>query len=244
MNWKELEDFEGFPKILRKFQVEAIGYFVLLFGLYKKIVPVVDTLTKKNNATSIIDLCSGSGLPSIYIASKLPNKLPILLTDKYPQHIPPHTTVTYTSTSVDCTTLQLQPNIVYTMYNAFHHFTKVQQVALLQHFAKHNATLLIVEIVTPTIWSVLQVILASTVVQLVVTPFIKPFNWLRLLFTYIIPINIITVLYDGVVSVLKAKSKAQYQHIVAPLHSNNYSITVRSVFQFPTQLVTIIATPI
>jgi hypothetical protein len=50
---------------------------------------------------------------------------------------------------------------------------------------------------------------------LVLTPFIRPFSLKRMIFTYIIPINIITITFDGIVSVLKSRSVKQYQGLFA-----------------------------
>jgi hypothetical protein len=52
----------------------------------------------------------------------------------------------------------------------------------------------------------LKIIFTTTIGQIILTPFVKPFSWMRLVFTYIIPINLFTITWDGVVSVLKSES--------------------------------------
>jgi hypothetical protein len=243
MKLKELEDYEGFPKTLRKFQVETIGYLVQMFGVYKSVPTILDALIKKNKINSIVDLCSGSGLPSIYVKKRMQQKAPILLTDKFPQVIPNIEGVNYENTSVDILQLQPQPNILYTIYNAFHHFTEVEKKNILEKFRNNKATLFIVEVIEPSLISLINVLFASTIVQLCIAPFIKPFSWVRLFFTYIIPINIVTVLIDGIISVLKSKSKKQYQQLVQNVSTKNYTLETKAIFNFPTKIITITAQP-
>jgi hypothetical protein len=222
MKLKELEDYENFPPILRKFQVETIGYLVQLFGVYKPVVKIMDSLLYKNKFIQIVDLCSGSGLPSIFIKKNMAQNLPFVLTDKFPQTIPTTIGISYTNESVEILHIEPQRDTLYTLYNAFHHFTDEEKYSLIEKFKRHNATLLIVEVIEPSVFAFVQVLLASTLVQLCIAPFIKPFSWLRLLFTYIIPINIITVLVDGIISILKSKSKNKYQELLHNISTKNY----------------------
>jgi len=56
--------------------------------------------------------------------------------------------------------------------------------------------------------------LTTTIGCLLLTIFIKPFSLIRLLFTYILPVNILTITYDGMISVLKSRSLKQYQTLL------------------------------
>jgi hypothetical protein len=243
MQMKELEDYDWFPKTLRTFQMQTIGFMAQLFGLYKPVIPLLLQFVQKQKLTSIVDLCSGSGLPSIYIKERFPISIPFLLTDKYPQAIPMKEGISYATESSSVFDLVPKSNSLYTMYNAFHHFTDAEKLELLQQFKKHKATLCIVEIITPSMQNILQVIIASTLVQLLIAPFIKPFSWKRLLFTYILPVNIITVLVDGIITVFKCRTKKQYQHLVQSLNSLDYNIETNAIFSFPNKIIVLTAQP-
>jgi hypothetical protein len=239
---KELEDYDWFPKILRRYQMEIIGTMVVRFGVYKKFISTLHNIAHKTNNTAVNDLCSGSGLPSLYCSKKL-NHLQFNLSDKHPQPFTNQHNICYNTNNVDILTLQPQRNGLYTMYNAWHHFTVAEQQNIMNAFIQNNATLCIVEIVQPRLLSLLQVMLASTIGTLLIVPFIKPFSFTRLLFTYVLPINIITVFVDGVLSILKSKTKKQYQKLINELPQHNFNITVQELKQFPAQLIVIIATP-
>jgi hypothetical protein len=101
------------------------------------------------------------------------------------------------------------------MFNAFHHFTDEEKLNIVQDMQNSDCTAFIVEILEPTVWCLLKVVFTTTLGSLVLTPFIRPFSLKRIIFTYIIPINIITITFDGIVSVLKSRSLTQYQYLFA-----------------------------
>ena len=238
---KELEDYNWFPKILRRYQMDTIGYLAQITQLYKPISTVLQSLVATNRYNNITDLCSGSGMPTLYLQQLTKLTLPITLTDIYPQIITTLPNIKYNTSSINVLQVQPKSHIIYTMYNAFHHFTTAEQQFIINHFVAHKATLLIVEVLQPTLRSYVSVIVASTVLQLLIAPFIKPFSWLRLLLTYIIPINLLTVLIDGVISVSKSKTKAQYKTLLLPCHSNLQQIMINTIKQ-PTAILTVITT--
>jgi hypothetical protein len=240
---KELEDYNWFPSKLRQFQSEFIGYVVYKFALYKPIIPIVDNVIAIQKITQIVDLCSGSGLPSLYISKNLKMPISILLTDKFLASEKVKTVLPYQTSPIDALTISFEKNTLYTMFNAFHHFNKEEQKLIITNAKTAKATLLIVEILTPNVFTFLQVIFTSTIGQLLLTPFIKPFGWLRLLFTYIIPINMVTVLIDGIISVTKSKTKEQYHNLLKDMETKEYTIETNSIFRLGNKLILITAQP-
>lgn len=206
---KELEDYNWFPPILRNFQTDYIGFVVAKFNIYKVFV---EFLTKQNTtANSMFDLCSGSGEPaiSIFLAS---NKFTSLqLSDKFPnQTFKSKLGINYIDESIDVLNMEFNEGVTYTMYNAFHHFTDTDKKNIIEKCNAANSNLYIVEILEPTFFFILKVLALTTFGVLLFNPFVKPFSWKRLFFTYIIPLNIITISYDGVISVLKSRSIKTY----------------------------------
>lgn len=245
MHLKELEDYDWFPAILRKYQLQFIGIMVQKFGIYGKVAEIMADNIKKYSVNTIIDLCSGSGLPAIYVHNKIKSpQLNTILTDKYPQQIPPSSGITYGQSPMDILDFVPQSGVTYTMYNAFHHFEPETQRQIIQKALDAKVSLLIVEIVQPTLLSFLQVTLASTVGVWAMNPFIKPFEWKRFLLTYIIPINVLTVLIDGYISILKSKSRKQYETLLQPIGPSGTSIAVEQHFIFPSPIITINIQPV
>jgi hypothetical protein len=55
-----------------------------------------------------------------------------------------------------------------------------------------------------------------------VTPFIRPFRWSRLFWTYLVPVVPLVSLFDGVVSCLRTYSVQELRELTAGLATNSY----------------------
>ena len=242
---KELEDYNWFPKILRRWQTEFIGSVAIWTNLYKPLVPVLNKMITDNKIIGLQDCCSGSGAPATYIHKQLAIQLHMLLTDKYPdesfENKPP---VTYSIHRADV--LQMQPveNILYTMYNAFHHFSAEQQKDILQKMAANKTPFLIAELLEPGFINIIKIFFTTTLGQIFTAPFVQPFSLSRLFFTYIVPVNLFTITYDGIISVLKSKTVKQYKMLVENISTQNYTITVSKINSIKGNVVYIKGEPI
>lgn len=227
---KELEDYNWFPKILRRWQTEFIGSVAIWTNLYKPLVPVLNKMIAANRIISLQDCCSGSGTPAMYIHKQLAVQLPMLLTDKYPdesfENKPP---ANYSIHSADVLQMQPAENILYTMYNAFHHFSVEHQQDILQKMAANKTPFLFAELLEPGFINISKIFFTTTLGQIFTAPFVQPFSLSRLFFTYIVPVNLFTITYDGIISVIKSKTAKQYKILVENISTPNYTITVNKV---------------
>ena len=227
---KELEDYNWFPQLFRHFQAAYIGSIIKWTKFYKPLVPVVQQLLNENKIDNIQDLCSGSGMPAVFMQQQLSGNYKTILSDKFPeQSFADAENIIYLKNETDVLLLKPEHDTCYTMYNAFHHFADIEKQAVLKNLQGANAPFVIAEILEPDFFTLIKIVFTTTIIQLVVAPFVKPFSLLRLLFTYIIPVNLITVTYDGVISVLKSKSVQQYQNLVNKTTNENYEITVHKI---------------
>jgi len=202
-NWKELEDQDWFPDFLRRMQTDYIGFMVRLLGVYHRLDVVVEAVFKRMGHRTMLDLCSGNGEAVLSLAERCrPDSL--IMTDKFPaQIVLPDRRFAYDTVSRDALRDDFPVRHMRTMFNAWHHFSLQEQRTLLQ---KHGPDgLLVAEVLEPDALTFLRVGLASTLLQVLLCPFVRPFRLLRLLFTWIVPVNILTVLYDGWVSVAHSK---------------------------------------
>lgn len=213
---KELEDYSWFPLILRKFQMDFIGYVVTKFHFYDVFIQHVQ---KQNLGNPIMyDLCSGSGEPAMYIYSKSKCFNDVLLSDKFPS--------SDNIIFADVLDMNFQKGYCYTMFNAFHHFTDEEKIKMIQKIKDSGANAFFVEILEPNFLFFLKVTALTLIGNLFITPFIKPFSLTRILLTYIIPVNLITITYDGIISILKSKSVNQYKELL-PNYVNIFQLKKR-----------------
>lgn len=207
---KELEDYSWFPSVLRNFQTEFIGFVVARFKVYDIFIRHLQHLSLPPQPQT--DLCSGSGEPAISIFRKSNCFTQLSLSDKFPPPVGFHDShITYNQVSTDVLDMEYHPGTCYTLFNSFHHFRDEEKLKIVYNIRDSGSSAFIAEILTPDIFCLLKVILSTTAGCLLLTPFIRPFSFRRLLLTYIIPVNILTITFDGIVSVLKSRSVKQYQ---------------------------------
>jgi hypothetical protein len=220
---KELEDHSWFPSILRNFQTEFIGFVVVHLNLYNSFIQHLNM--PRLPVQPATDLCSGSGEPAITIFRKTNCFSKLILCDKFPHAIQQDDSrIFYETKPVDVLQMEFTPGIYYTMFNAFHHFNDADKINCVQKIQRSGATAFFVEILEPRIICLLKVLFATTIGCLLLTPFIRPFSLRRLLFTYIIPVNILTITFDGIVSVLKSHTANYYKKLFAA-HEKQVEIT-------------------
>lgn len=239
---KELEDYPWFPSILRKMQLEYVGWISVQLQLYRPVLKILERFP----TSRWIDLASGSGWPAFYLQKNSTPQIQYLLSDLYPSSVSSEVKnyIEVEEEPLDLINFQPESGKQYSLFNAFHHFTSTQQKQLLKKIKEAKASCLIVEVLEPSILCFLQVSIAAFVIQALTAWAIRPFSILRILTTYILPIQLITVAWDGWLSVLKSKSLNQYKALINNLSDNQYSIEVKRIKQLRGNLIVILAQPI
>ncbi len=206
----ELEDKPWFPATLRNFQTDHIGFIVSRWHVYDPFIAHLRSFP--TTAAILTDLCSGSGEPAITVFERSKRFKQLTLTDKYPRISFMNTDrVVYDQHSVDARTIPFRKDTCYTMFNAFHHFSGDEQLALIRRLRAESGGAYVVEVLEPTTTCFLKVLFATTIGTVVLAPFVKPFSFTRLFFTWLVPINVITITWDGIVSVLRSRSVRHYR---------------------------------
>ena len=226
----EIEDQAFFPSMLRRQQMEAISFMVQLMQTYKPLVPWVQRILKQQPAWT--DGCTGAAGPVIYLLQQgcMPQQL--ILADRYmlvEKTRVPHSNYRLLQTDVQ---QEIPGNGFVTMFNAFHHFSPDAQKQFLEKAASQKRPLLIAEITRPGLINFVSITLAATLLQVLVAPFIKPFRWSRLLCTYIIPLNIITVLWDGWMSVFFGMRRSRFRKLESYSTNSGYAFTFKTYGPF------------
>jgi hypothetical protein len=239
---KELEDYPWFPSSLRKMQLEYVGWVSVQLKLYRPILKEII----KFPSNQWIDLASGSGWPACYLQKNTSHQIHYTLSDLYPDSVSNEVKkqVEVESESLDINKFQPQNGKQYSLFNAFHHFSSAQQKQLIKKMKEARASCIIAEVLEPTLLSFIQVTLAAWIVQPLAAWAIRPFSVLRMITTYLIPVQLVTVAWDGWLSVFKSKTAKQYKEIVCEFADHQYSIEVKKIQQLQGNLIVIIAQPI
>lgn len=235
---KELEDHTWFPPVLRNFQTDFTGFVAVHSRVYDVFINYLKGL--KFSPAAMTDLCSGSGEPAISIFKKSGCFTKLVLTDMYPRKISSGNGICYEPESMDVLQMEFNKDSCYTMFNAFHHFSDEEKIRVINSIRESGATAFIVELLEPDFFCMLKILLLTTLGTLLLSPFIRPFSFTRLLLTYIIPVNVFTICYDGIVSVLKSRSVEHYKK----LFSDNKSVKVSGLENWLNRLVVIEVKPL
>lgn len=129
-----------------------------------------------------------------------------------------------------------------TQFLSFHHFKPKDAQQILQNAIDTNSSIAIFEGQERSVPSIIAMIL-SPISVLLTTPFIRPFKIGRIIFTYLIPIVPILVLWDGVVSSLRTYSVKEMNELISKLNNKeNFSWEVGKVKSGPAKILYLVGT--
>jgi len=186
----------------------------------------IATVLTPGKPAEILDLCSGSGGAMSIILDRLAMQgypARATLTDLYPN---PHPTsdprLVWLNEPVDAARVPANLNGVLTMFSAFHHFRPQLAKAILKNAFDLRRPICIFESGQGTLTGIAMVFLVPFNVLLMM-PFARPFRWGYLVFTYLIPVLPLIILWDGIVSMLRVYSPEQMREMTADLQSPDYT---------------------
>ncbi|MBD79529.1 MAG: hypothetical protein CL840_11480 [Crocinitomicaceae bacterium] len=221
----EFEDQQWFPGFLRNYGTDFLQFLSNKTKMYQPIIPVLEKGLKKSGTTQIIDLGSGGGGGLIWLNSELRKKVPdlkIKLTDYYP-NIPAFEytkkqadNFEYVENQVDARDVPNELQGLRTQFLSLHHFRPGDAKLILQNAINSGSSIAVFEGQERSVPSIVAM-LFSPITVLFTTPFIRPFKWGRIIFTYLIPILPLFVLWDGVVSSLRTYSVQEMKDMVNEL---------------------------
>lgn len=108
-----------------------------------------------------------------------------------------------------------------TLFTSFHHFQPDEALTILRDAVASHSGIGIFESTQRRLSGVLGMLITPLIVWLV-TPFIRPFRWTRLLWTYLLPLVPLIVVFDGVVSVLRSYTVAELTAFTKELSDSGY----------------------
>lgn len=249
----EFEDLRWFPKSLRTFGTDFLQFLSLKTKMFVPVIPLLTEVLEKTQSNKIIDLGSGSGGPWQSLLPGLTSNIPdcrVTFTDFYPnadslnKELKDLPEVNYHSTSVDARKVPPELKGVRTLFLSFHHFKEKEALQILQNAVNTQSGIAIFEGQERSIPSIIGM-LFSPITVLLTTPFIKPFSIKRLLFTYIIPVIPIFVLWDGVVSSLRTYSIKEMKNLIqSTQNQDTFHWEVKKLKKGPSTLICTIGYPL
>jgi len=196
-------------------------------------VPVLVRALQSSGTRHVLDLCSGAGGPWFWLQPVLAEqglKVSVCLTDKYPNLEVQGSlsdsnlagqAIRYHPEPVDVTRVPDELAGFRTLFSAFHHFRPEQARAILADAMRKRQGIAIFEGTHHSAVAMLLMLLVPQMV-LLLTPFIRPFRWSRLFWTYLIPVVPLTSFFDGLVSCLRTYSVQELRELTEKLGAKDY----------------------
>jgi hypothetical protein len=228
----EIHDQTWFPRFLRDYTTEALQLIFNVGGLYFPIVDRLKKALKDTSARCVLDLCSGAGGPWLWLCKLFEQEgcspIDVWLTDRYPparvfdiERIASRNRIHFHPTPVDATGAPANLDGFRTLFTSFHHFRPQEARAILQDAVNRRQGIGIFEVPGRRVLTVLLVFLMP-LADLILVPFMRPFQWSRLIWSYLIPVVPIVLWFDGIVSCMRSYSPRELGELISGLSASGY----------------------
>jgi hypothetical protein len=213
----EIHEQRWCPDSLRDTVTDTLQFVWNLVDCYEPIVPRLRRALLETGTCQVVDLCSGGGGPWRRLVRNLEgeDRLPVdvCLTDRFPnlrafEHSmrSSHTRFTFHPVPVDATRVPTDLEGFRTLFTCFHHFPRKEARAILQDAVKGRQGIGIFE-APKRDWLTILLVFFMPVMAFALVPFIRPFRWSRLLWTFPVPVSPFVLWFDGVISCLRTARK-------------------------------------
>jgi hypothetical protein len=227
----EIGDQPWCPRALRDATTDLLELCFRTWNYYAPIVPRLAAAVDKTRDREVVDLCSGGGGPWPSLLPELGESSPVrvVLTDKYPNadgarrvEEASNGRLRGDKRSIDAMAVPADLRGFRTMFTSFHHFRPEAARTILADAVKNRVGIGVFEFTGRSPLRLAAVALTPFVI-LYAVPFLRPLRWRTFVFTYLLPIIPIGVLFDGVVSCLRTYSPTELEALVEPLQGNGYT---------------------
>lgn len=214
MRIKEFEDCTWFPDVIRRGMTDYLRFVFHTGRLYEPAVDFIVEGMKKSGASRVIDLCSGGGGTIELVSSQMNQRLivntPVVLTDRFPNTeayrlLQQRTkgVIGFHPTAVNATSVPHDLTGFRTIFSGIHHFHDAGVKEVLKNAIKGGQGIGVFDGGDKHVLFVALITLLHPLFFFACTPFIRPFCFSRLFFTYVIPLIPLCTMWDGALSVLK-----------------------------------------
>lgn len=228
----EIHEQRWCPRAIREGVTGFLQFSVERTRHYAAAVPRIRQALNRLGISRIVDLCSGAGGPWLNLCRELDEgdgePVQVWLTDKCPDTAAYRRMgersggrIRFVEDSVDAANMPAGLDGFRTLFTSFHHFQPGEAVAILRNAVDNRQGIGVFEF-TGRGPLALFFMLGSPTMVLLWTPFIRPFRWSRLFWTYLVPLIPLVTLFDSIVSCLRTYSPRELRRLVDGLDTEGY----------------------
>lgn len=232
---RELHDLSWFPSSWRDLFTDCLSRFEADKDIFAPVAGLLAPLIEGSPDFTIVDLCSGAGLPVMGVLDSLDEavagKVRLTLTDKYPniaalERVSSESrgNVSLVNRSVDA--LDVPGDLVgfRTLFSSFHHFDEGSARAILSDAVSKRQGIGVFEFTDRRLLSrLLYYGIPLQIWLLRNTPSFRPHRRHRILWTYVIPVVPLALCWDGVVLCLRSYSPSELRGLIDEFRDVDYS---------------------
>jgi hypothetical protein len=221
-----------FPRSVRDAGTDLLRFQWEAGKVLRPIVPKLKDALHKTGSAEILDLGSGGGGPVLAVRKQLRASgypVRVTLTDKFPnlaafRHAKGQSDgdVSYQETPVDATAVPPHLAGFRTLFATAHHFHPHTLQHILKDAVDQRRPIGIFDYTARALPPPAVALIGNPFFILVAAPFLRPFRWSRLFWTYVFPVGPIFFTWDAFVSGLRLYSTQELREIVDSLPPNNY----------------------
>lgn len=209
----EVLDQAWCPAAVRHGATDCLEAIISRADVYRTVQADIFRAISDSGSARVVDLCSGGGGPWLSpgwrAALAQHSPLKVVLTDKFPssalairlQHDP---FITCVETPVDAASVPESLCGFRTVFSSFHHFPDAVAREVLGDAVRCGEGFAMAEVTSRTPRAFATILFLPLFIWLL-TPFMQPFRWSRLLLTYLVPLIPLVVLWDGIVSCFRTR---------------------------------------
>lgn len=233
----ELEDLPWFPRIFRDLATDYLEFVGTRIAMDRAVAPILRAALERAGATRVVDLCSGGGGPVRALRRRLAEDglaVEVMLTDRFPnlaafrRLAESEPGLVAVEEAVDARAVPPSLTGFRTLFNAFHHFGPADARGILRDAVRAREGIAVFEISERSLRMLLPILLTPLLVW-GATPWIRPFRWTRLFWTYVVPVVPLVCLWDGIVSQFRSYRLAELRELSAGLGEGRYRWEAGSV---------------
>ena len=194
------------PQLIKQLCSEFLSWFVLKVNATKPFIPVIENALLESKINKIINLEStiGAGIETVK---------PFL------KQQPAITSIPLSKINTQ------QQRGMYLFVNAFHQLPAISAKKTLEEIAKSRNPVVVVEGNNDSLWQLVGMTIFLPVTVILSAPFVKPFRWSRILFTYIIPVLPVIMVIDGCIGLLKLYNPKDLNKLTSSIKVSDYKWT-------------------
>ena len=238
----EIEDQPWCPRSLRDGLTDYLGFMLERFSPYAGAVPLLVRLLDRLGEGRIVDLCSGGGGPWPDLVRRLQavhRPVHVRLTDYYPNRAAfarlrqrSRGALETWDEPVDAAAVPREFVGLRTLFTAFHHFRPEVARHILADAVRQRRGIAVFEATSRSPIAVAGMPIFALGV-LLFAPFIRPFRWSRLIWTYLFPVLPLAIWFDATVSCLRTYTRAELREMADHLDADGYEWEIGTLRAWP-----------